>query len=513
MEQQKALIYCRVSSKRQEKEGHGLDSQEHRCKEFATQNGNEVEKVFQDSFTGGGDFMDRPAMKEMLDYIDKNPYKKFIVIFDDLKRFARDTEFHFKLRKAFQVRDVSLKCLNHNFDDSPEGKFVETIFAAQGELEKNQNRRQVIQKQMARLEKGYWAFNPPPGYFHKRDPLHGKLLTRDEPKASILQEALEGFAFGRFNEQIDVQKFLQSMDINNGKTVHLEYVRRLLNRSIYTGYIEYKPWEVTLRKGFHEPIISLDIYNKIQDRLNRRVRVKTRKDISKDFPLRGFVICSECKRKMTASWSKGRNEKHPYYTCHTRGCSLRYKSIRKKQIEDDFEIVLKEITPNDKVLNLAEAITKKVWDIKMADVSKTQKVRDCNIREIDKKVDNFVNKIEKTENDTLVKVYENKIDIWEKEKKSILGKLSSFKKHPVSFGTALERVLNFIKNPYSIWSKDSLNDKRLVLKLIFAEDLSYDQKNGFGTAYLSPIIRTFEGIGVSNSLSVEMAGIEPTCNN
>src|SRR3989344_1800458 len=97
-----ALIYCRVSSDRQVKEGHGLDSQEHRCREYGKSKGYEVEEVFRDNFSGKGDFMRRPAMQEMLHYIDKHPHKNYTVIFDDLKRFARDTEFHFKLRAALK---------------------------------------------------------------------------------------------------------------------------------------------------------------------------------------------------------------------------------------------------------------------------------------------------------------------------------------------------------------------------------------------------------------------------
>src|SRR5437870_11374933 len=100
MESLIALTYCRVSSDRQKKEGHGLDSQEHRCREFAIQKGyGEPERVFPDSFTGGGDFRLRPAMRELLAYIDSKPYNRYVVIFDDLKRFARDTEFHLQLRR------------------------------------------------------------------------------------------------------------------------------------------------------------------------------------------------------------------------------------------------------------------------------------------------------------------------------------------------------------------------------------------------------------------------------
>jgi site-specific DNA recombinase len=64
--------------------------------------------------------------------------------------------------------------------------------AAQGQLEREQNKRQVIQKMTARLENGYYVFAPPTGYRFKKTAEHGKLLVRDEPVASIIAEAMEG---------------------------------------------------------------------------------------------------------------------------------------------------------------------------------------------------------------------------------------------------------------------------------------------------------------------------------
>ena len=106
---QKALIYCRVSSVQQKTEGHGLESQEHRCTAYANQKGYKIEKVFRDSFSGGGDFLKRPAMVDLLHYAEKNLIAGYIVIFDDLKRFARDTEFHLKLRSTFKSIFLSLE--------------------------------------------------------------------------------------------------------------------------------------------------------------------------------------------------------------------------------------------------------------------------------------------------------------------------------------------------------------------------------------------------------------------
>ena len=227
---QKAIIYCRVSSERQKNEGHGLESQEHRCREYASQKNYLVEHVFRDSFTGGGDFARRPAMSEMVEYLDSKPYNSYIVIFDDIKRLARDTEQHLKLRQLFQRRGVKVECPNFVFDDSPEGKYVETIMAATAELERQQNRRQVLQKMKARLEAGYWCFpDLPIGYEFKKDPVHGKIPVSNE-KAEIIKEALEGYASGRFQDKVDVQRFLQSKDIKDGKPVYPEFVSRFLQK-------------------------------------------------------------------------------------------------------------------------------------------------------------------------------------------------------------------------------------------------------------------------------------------
>ncbi|MEP0046243.1 MAG: recombinase family protein, partial [Roseobacter sp.] len=52
-----AVIYCRVSSVKQRTSGAGLDSQEHRCRQYAEAKGYEVEMVFPDDASGGGDFL------------------------------------------------------------------------------------------------------------------------------------------------------------------------------------------------------------------------------------------------------------------------------------------------------------------------------------------------------------------------------------------------------------------------------------------------------------------------
>ena len=60
------------------------------------------------------------------------------------------------------------------------------------------------------------------------------------------------------------------------------------------GYVQAKKWGVSLRRGHHEPLISFATYEKIQKNLEEGARGPARADFSEDFPLRGFVTCSEC---------------------------------------------------------------------------------------------------------------------------------------------------------------------------------------------------------------------------
>lgn len=191
---QLALIYCRVSSNKQIVAGTGLESREHRCRQYAEAKAYAVEAVFPDDASGGGDFMKRKGMVALLAWLDANPDKNYVIIFDDLKRLARDTVFHLKLCAELASRGAIPECLNFRFEDSPEGFFQETIFAAAGQLEREQNKRQTKQKTAARLERGYWVFHAPVGYAYKVTRTEGKVLIRDEPVASIVQEALEGYS-------------------------------------------------------------------------------------------------------------------------------------------------------------------------------------------------------------------------------------------------------------------------------------------------------------------------------
>ncbi len=516
-EGREGLVYNRVSSKRQETDGSGLKSQEGRCKSDLESIGVNYVKTFPDSYSGGGDFMKRPAMRELLEYIDNNPHKKFLVIFDDLSRFARDVYFHIKLRAEFRKRDVTLRCLNYNFDESEEGEFAELIFAGKAELDRKQNRRQVIQKQKARLELGCWAFGSKKGYKMTKNLEHGKICIPTKEGLEILKPALEGFANGNFVHKVDVCKFLVEKGFwtKQKPERYIDKLTLILNDPFYAGYIEYLLWDVSRRKGKHKGIISLETFETNQKRLSRfDAGQKVRIDMSSDFPLRGLLRCGTCKiGHVSGCWSKGRSKRYAYYFCQNKKCSIFQKSISVDIIQNQFEEILKEEKLGDYSISLIQETFDKVWKEEIDNLRKLQLTTNIQKINLENKLDEITTLILSTHSNTLKRAYERQLESISTEIDSIesINNITERTNLDIPYRTAIDKVFGMLKSPYSVWVNLSISEQHKLFYFIFDEKLLFSVNEPYQTAQTPSAIRLFESFATSNTHDVEMAGIEPAC--
>ena len=495
-EPKKAVIYCRVSSKAQQEEGHGLDSQETRCRQHAAARGYEVAAVFPDTITGGIDFMQRPGMVALLSFLDAQPDEKFVVIFDDLKRFARDTRFHLDLRDAFRARDADIECLNFKLDDSPEGEFIETIIAAQGALERKQNGRQVAQKMKARMESGYWVHNAPVGYKYEEVKGRGKMLFPDEPLASIVREAFEGYADGRFQSQAEIRRFFESLpDFPRNKkgVITQQRVADILTHPLYTGYICSETYGLSWLKGQHEALISLEIFDKVQERRKGTARGPARKNIGDDFALRGFVACGDCGKPLRSSISRGNGGHYPYYLCQTKGCEAYGKSIPRDRLEGDVAEIVKSLQPGKILYDLTRAMFRDAWNQRLAQAEAAVKSAKRHILEIEKQVETLLSRIMKATNAAVIAAYEDKIGGLEREKRTLSEKLSNPAPEKGKFDEMLELSLKFLANPYKLWETGDITLRRTVLRLAFTDRISYHRNKGPRTSKTALIFKALRG--------------------
>lgn len=509
--QQIAVIYCRVSSTAQTKRGDGLGSQKARCTEYANARGYTVVETFMDDITGKA--VERRGMKAMLAFLKKNRSAAPIVLIDDISRLAREVKAHIELRAAISLAGGTLESPSVEFGDDADSELQEYILATVAQHQRRKNAEQTKNRMRARVLNGYWPFACPVGYRHQRVPGHGNMLVRNEPLASIVQEALEGYASGRFQLQAEVVRFLESFPEfprDRKGNVRAQQVTDILTRPVYAGYVGAPNWDVPLRKGQHEALVSYETLMKIQERINGNTRAPARKDLNADFPLRGAVVCGDCGTPLTACWSKGRMSYHPYYLCRSRGCESYGKSIRRDVIEGQFVDLLKGMQPSANLLQAARAMFKDLWDHRLATGAARIKTLKTELAKVSEQVEQFLDRIADTTIPSVVAAYEKRIKGLE-DRKIVLAENIAHCGRPVrSFDETLRTAFDFLASPCNLWTSDRLDDKRTVLKLAFADRLAYTKKEGFRTPHFSLPFKALANFERQDLRMAHPAGFEPT---
>ena len=484
----RAVIYARVSSAAQIKRGDGLASQETRCREFARSRGYEIVETFTDDLSGSA--IDRPGMKAMLSFLRKHRADPHVVLIDDISRLARGVKAHMELRAAISVAGGLLESPTVEFGEDADSELREYILATVAQHQRRKNAEQTINRMRARVMNGYWPFSCPIGYRVEKSAGHGKVLTRNEPHASILQEALEGFASGRFETQVEVKRFLESQpefpkDLPNGE-IRNQRITDFLTRPIYAGYVQAPNWDVSLRKGQHEGLIDLVTFERIQARLTEKAKVPARKDINADFPLRGFVVCGDCDKPLTACWSKSSTgKKHPYYLCFTKGCDSYRKSIPRQKMEGEFAAIVQSMQPSRDLFNVAYAMFKEAWTRWSEAAAQSKAAIRSEIKSIDKQIENLVDRIVDADSQSVISAYEKKIAKLERNKLLATEKLAETTAPRRTFDELFELAFAFLANPWNLWQTGELDLRRTVLKLGFCERISYHRNEGFSNAKTS----------------------------
>ncbi len=505
-----AVVYARVSSKKQVSEGHGLSSQDTRCREHAAYRGYDVVATFTDDITGSSTL--RKGMTEMLAFLRKHRGKKPIVIIDDISRLGRSRSAYWELRGAITDVGAVLESPNTTFGDDAESDFREGISVEFAQLERRKNADRTKHRMRSRAMNGYYVLSAPKGYRYERVAGHGKMLVPHEPFASIVKEALEGYASGRFETLVEVKRFLERQPAwpkDKKGEVPQERVTEIFSRPIYAGHITIENFDLHLVPGKHKALVTLDTWLKVQSRQKGSAKAPTRKDLNADFPLRGFVTCADCGKPYTACWSKGRSATYPYYTCDTRGCTSYRKSVRRELIEGEFEEILFALRPSEGLFNLAFKMFSDLWEAKAASVQNQAAHLRLELSATGKKIDQLLERIVEATSVSVIAAYERKVTELETQKAVLADRIANSGKPLRTFRDTYRTAFDFLGNPSKLWASPRIEDRRAVLKLVFAEKLPYARGEGYRTAKISTPFKMLEGINMSEKEMVPPAGLEP----
>lgn len=319
------LLYTRVSSRKQVSDGSGLSSQEYSCRKFAEDNDIEILATFSDTLSGKS--LHRTGMSELIRYVQENPDKNLHVIVDNIDRFARDVSAHLTLKEQLTALGVELLSPNTEFGTDPHSNFMEIVKAGIAQLDRETNAQRAKLRSKARMEAGYYTLATPLGYRYQKSQGEGKILVRNDPDATAVEQAIKGFVTNRFKTIADVKRFFDGIPEFRSnarrKEIKIDTVKSILLNPLYAGYIIMEPWGIPLTPARHQPLVSFEVHKAAKEKILEKPVVRSRFNIEKDFPLRGFVECSHCGTRLTSCWSRSRTgTRYPYYLCQKKGVAL-----------------------------------------------------------------------------------------------------------------------------------------------------------------------------------------------
>lgn len=313
----KAILFCRVSSKEQEESGYSLPSQEKLLTEYSQSKGLQIDKVYSLSESASGS-KQRKLFSEMLEYLKQKKIKNLIVEKTDrLTRNIRDAVLvneWIENDEEKQVHFVKENFILHKNSKSNE-KFIWNIKVSVAQYYLDNLSEEVKKGQKEKISEGWLPTKPPYGYKTIGEQGH-KIHIVNQEVAPIIKKMFELYGTGTYSIlKLSKEMYGLGLRSDNGKLVPKSRIHRLLNDPFYIGDFV---WKGEIYKGKQESIISRELFEKVQRYLRSKNTPKYGKH---DYNFKGAFKCRECHGTITWEEKKGIMYGH----CnHYRGCPKRH---------------------------------------------------------------------------------------------------------------------------------------------------------------------------------------------
>lgn len=340
----KAILYVRVSSKEQEKEGFSIQAQYKLLRDFASNNDFEIVREFGDVETAK--VSGREGFEGLIDFFKKNPDCKTLLV-EKTDRLYRNLKDWVTLDglglEIYLVKENSLISPNSRSNE----KLIHGIKVVMAKHYIDNLSEEAKKGLKEKAEEGIWPTVAPIGYKNVTGPNGKKIIEIDPQAAPIIAKLFEEYATGDYSLKEITQEFKNSGLVfrKSKKALPVSTIHKMLRTRTYTGDFD---WKGVTYKGTHTPIVSKELWQKVQDMLSHRNQTNTKKS-KHNFPYAGLVTCGHCGCLMVGEIKKG---KYVYYHCtgYKGKCPEPY--TREETLENEFLTNLKALEIDGEVLGL-----------------------------------------------------------------------------------------------------------------------------------------------------------------
>jgi DNA invertase Pin-like site-specific DNA recombinase len=311
-----ALVYTRVSSEEQAREGVSLDAQLTECRRYAAQHGWVLGQEFQDVLSGKRD--DRPAYQALLAEVRRlraEGQSVGVVVFR-LDRLGRRILERVRCREELKALGVPVHSVREGGEVSD---LVANILASVAEEEtRTLGERVSVAKQ--HIAEGGWYVGGRAPWGYRSRPATPEERAQGSPTAVLepnpievpwVQEAFRRAGEGQTLRTVYRWVVTLPSEARGGRAFAFQTLRNVLLSPVYVGRVIHGSDDVLFRPGSRwEPLVDDATWQQIRDYVEGHRRLP--RQASQQYLLTGLLRCSVCGCRMSG---KARKDRSRSYRC------------------------------------------------------------------------------------------------------------------------------------------------------------------------------------------------------
>ncbi len=371
-----AVVYARVSSRQQEEEGFSIPAQLKLLRDYASQSGLAVKQEFVDVETAK--MTGRPGFAEMVEFLTDHADRCRIILVEKTDRLYRNLRDYVTLDEL----DLEIRFVKENFvlsaDSRSTEKFMHGIKVLMAKNYIDNLSEETSKGMREKAEQGTWPSRAPLGYLNV-DTKGKRHIVLDPEIAPLICRLFELYATGDYS-LLEVTRQINEEGLchqRSGRPVIRSAIHKSLRNPIYYGDFV---WDGKHYSGTHDPIVSKELWDKVQQVLHTRGNRRTRHQ-KHWWAFQGLVSCAHCGCALVAEEKKG---KYVYYHCTGNRGKCGEPWVREEELSRQFGEVLRDLHFEPEILEwvrdtlrASHADEKEFHDKVVADLQKQyQKLQD-----------------------------------------------------------------------------------------------------------------------------------------
>jgi len=297
-----AVLYVRVSSKDQE-QGFSIPAQRQLLTEYAAEKGLRIIQQFEDVETAKR--AGRTAFGEMVAFLRNAAGSCLILLVEKTDRLYRNIKDWVTIDElGIEVHFVKEGVVLSEDSRSSE-KFMHGIKVLMAKNYIDNLGEEVRKGMLEKARQGHWPSYAPIGYINS--PVTRR-IEPDSERAPIVTKLFEWYATGEFSLKALTKKAAAAGLTNrsSGRPLVKAKIHQILQNPIYSGSFQ---WLGRWYEGQHEPLISRDLYRRVQQVFEATNHPRQTK---RQHAFAGLVTCGRCGCAFTGEIKK---EQYVYYHC------------------------------------------------------------------------------------------------------------------------------------------------------------------------------------------------------